>query len=59
MKKFMQAIAKHLPDMVLVAGAAAIAVGIGLIYLPAGVIAGGILAIAGVIFAGFGAGDAP
>lgn len=32
-------------DALVVIGAAAVAVGIGLIYLPAGIIAGGLLAI--------------
>lgn len=33
------------PDLILLAGAAAIATGAGMIYIPAGLIAGGVLAI--------------
>ena len=35
----------HLAELIMVAGMAAVSVGVALIYLPAGVIAGGVLAI--------------
>lgn len=46
MKRLIEAWA---PDLLMVAGAAAIAYGAGLIALPAGFIVGGVLALAGGI----------
>lgn len=43
MRKFWK---RHGPNVVLLAGIGAIAAGAGLIYLPAGLIAGGVLAVA-------------
>lgn len=57
MKKLRKALAKYAPDVVLIAGAAAVAVGAGMIYLPAGVITGGVLAIAGVVLSTLGGGE--
>lgn len=57
MKKLRKALAKYAPDVVLIAGAAAVAVGAGMIYLPAGVITGGVLAIAGVVLSALGGGE--
>jgi hypothetical protein len=37
-------------DAVLILGVLAVAVGAGLVFMPAGLIVGGLLAIAGVIF---------
>ena len=43
MRKFWS---RHGPGVVLLMGCAAVALGTGMIYLPAGLIAGGVLAIA-------------
>lgn len=56
MKKLREALRGRLPDMVLVLGAAVLTVGVGMIYLPAGLIVGGGLLMAGAILIG---GDAP
>lgn len=40
---------KHLDDVLIVGGAGALAYGAALIYLPAGFIVGGLLAVAGGI----------
>ena len=56
MKNLMWAIAHYCTDLVLVAGTVAISVGAGLIYLPAGLIAGGVLAIAGAVLSELGGG---
>lgn len=57
MKHLRNALAKYLSDLVLIAGASAIALGAGLIYPPAGLIAGGALAIAGAVFNALGGGE--
>lgn len=50
MKRLWEALAAAAPTVLVVLGAAAMAVGVGMIYLPAGVIAGGTLAaLAGVV----------
>ena len=49
MRKMVKGLAEHLGELVLLAGAAAVTVGVGMIYLPAGLIAGGGLAIAGAV----------
>ena len=57
MKKLRKAMAKYAADVVLIAGAVAVSVGTGMIYLPAGVIAAGVLMIAGVVLSSLGGGD--
>lgn len=44
-------------DLALLGGTVAVAVGAGIIYRPAGFIAGGLLAIAGTVLSSFGYGD--
>ena len=58
MEKLKKALARFAGDLVIVGGAAAIAVGVGMYSLPAGLIAGGVLAIAGAILSALGGGDA-
>ena len=58
MRKLKKALGRYAADLILVAGAAAVAVGAGMVYLPAGLIAGGVLAMAGaVLFTLGGDGD--
>ncbi len=57
MKNLVNCLAKHLGELVLVGGAAVVAVGVGMIYLPAGLITGGGLAIAGAVLSLWGAGE--
>ena len=57
MKKIANSLLGHLAELVLVAGVAAVAVGVGMIYLPAGLIAGGTLAIVGAVVAMAGGSD--
>jgi hypothetical protein len=45
---------KHLDDLLIVAGSLALAYGVSLIYLPAGVITAGVLLIALGILVGLG-----
>jgi hypothetical protein len=47
MKKMAENLAAHLQEIVMVGGAAAVAVGVGMLSLPWGFIVGGALAIAG------------
>lgn len=54
MKKLVNGLMGHLAELVLLAGAAAMAVGAGMIYLPAGLITGGGLAIAGAVLSMWG-----
>lgn len=54
MKKMVSGLMRHLEELILLAGAAAVAVGAGMIYLPAGLIAGGTLAIAGAVLSMWG-----
>ncbi len=56
MKKLMRAIARYCTDLVLIAGATAVAVGAGMICFPAGLITGGGLAIAGAVLSELGSG---
>ena len=44
----------HLGELVLLAGGTAVSVGCGLIFLPAGLIAGGVLAMAGAVLSMWG-----
>ena len=57
MEKLRKALAKYFPDLCLIAGAATIAVGAGMIYMPAGLIVGGMLIIGGVMLSSLGGGD--
>ena len=57
MRHLKRARGRYGADLVLVAGATAVAVGAGLIYLPAGLIAGGLLAIGGAVLSILGGGD--
>ena len=57
MKRLTRALKKHGTDLVRVAGATAVAGGCGLVYLPAGLIAGGVLAIAGAVLSALGGGE--
>ena len=54
MKRWKKALGRMSADLVLVAGAAAVAVGAGLIYLPAGLITGWALAMAGAVLSAMG-----
>ncbi len=57
MEKLKKALGRLVSDLALIGGAAAIAVGVGMYSLPAGLIAGGVLAIAGVVLSVLGGGD--
>ncbi len=54
MRKMVKGLMGHLGELVLLAGAAAVSVGCGMIYLPAGLIAGGVLAVAGAVLSMWG-----
>ncbi len=54
MKRVVSSLAANLSTLVLLAGAAAVTVGAGMIFLPAGFITGGGLAIAGAILSMWG-----
>lgn len=54
MRKIVKCLARHLSELVLLAGGTAVAVGTGMIYLPAGLITGGVLAIAGALLSIWG-----
>lgn len=54
MKNLVKGLMGHLGELVLLAGAAAVSVGCGMIYLPAGLIAGGALAIIGAVLSMWG-----
>jgi len=57
MKKIANGLVKHLPELALLGGAAVVAVGVGMIYLPAGLIAGGALVMAGAVLSLWGEGS--
>lgn len=57
MKQLVKSLTAHLADLVLVGGAVAVAVGAGMIYLPAGLIVGGGLAVAGAALSIMGEDD--
>lgn len=57
MKGIAKTLATHLAELILVAGAAAVAVGAGMISLPWGFIVGGGLAIAGAVLSIYGSED--
>lgn len=54
MRRFAKALAKNASMLVLLAGSAAASIGAGMIYLPAGLITGGVLAMAGAVLAMLG-----
>lgn len=54
MKKLVKGLMGHLGELTLLAGAVAVSVGCGLIYPPAGLIAGGVLAIIGSVLSMWG-----
>ena len=54
MNRVATSLVTHLSTLVLLAGAAAVTVGAGMIFLPAGFITGGGLAIAGAILSMWG-----
>ncbi len=56
MKKLLNGLAQYGADLVLLGGAVTVAVGAGMIYLPAGFIAGGGLAIIGAVLSSLGGG---
>ena len=56
MKNLIRGLARYCTDLVLLGGAVAVAVGAVMIYLPAGLIAGGGLAIAGAVLSSLGGG---
>ena len=56
MEKLKKALIQYASDLVMIGGAAAIAVGAGMIYPPAGLIAGGGLAILGAVMNALGGG---
>lgn len=51
MKNLKKGLAKYAADMALIAGAVIVSVGVGMIYLPAGIIAAGTLMISGAVLA--------
>ena len=57
MERIKKALGRLGAELVLAAGAAAVAVGVGLIYFPAGLIAGGVLAMAGAALSIIGGGE--
>ena len=59
MERIRKALSRRGAELVLAAGAAAVAVGAGLIYLPAGLIAGGALAMAGAVPSAMGRREEP
>lgn len=54
MKKIANGLVRHLAELALLGGAAAVAVGACMICLPAGMIAGGALMIAGAVLSLWG-----
>ena len=48
---------RYAADLIMVAGAAAVAIGAGMVYLPAGLIVGGMLAMAGAVLNSRGGGS--
>lgn len=57
MKRIARALTRHGAELVFLAGAAAVAVGVGMIFLPAGLITGGVLAIVGSVVSMAGGGE--
>lgn len=57
MKQFWRGLSRYAADLIMVAGAAAVAIGAGMVYLPAGLIVGGMLAVAGAVLNSLGGGS--
>lgn len=57
MKRVVKSLVAHLSTLVFLAGAAAVTVGAGMIFLPAGFITGGVLAIVGAVLSMWGEDD--
>ena len=57
MKNLKKKIAEYVTDIALIAGAAVVAIGAGMIDLPAGFIVGGCLLIAGAVLSSLDGGD--
>ena len=57
MRRILNGLCRYCGDVALLAGATAVAVGIGMIYLPAGLIASGVLTIVGAVLHNMGGGD--
>lgn len=57
MKRMANCLMFHLAEIVMLAGATAVSIGAGMIYIPAGVITGGALAIIGSVMSLYGAGE--
>lgn len=56
MKNLKKVLGDLLQDFILILGGASIAVGVGMIYVPAGVIMSGVLVVAGIALANRGGG---
>lgn len=56
MKNLKKVLGELLGDFILILGSALIAVGVGMIYMPAGVITSGVLVVAGIALANRGGG---
>ena len=56
MKQLIQGLRRYGSDLIMIAGATAVAVGAGMICAPAGLIVGGGLAIAGAVLSSLGGG---
>lgn len=52
MKNLRERLRRQLPDMVLILGAAVLTIGVGLIYVPAGLVVGGGMLMVGAILMG-------
>jgi len=57
-EKLKKALGRVLGDLMLILGATAISVGVGLYSFPAGLITAGVLSIAGVVLSSMDGGDA-
>ena len=57
MERLKKALCRFIGDLALIGGAVAIAVGVGMYSFPAGLIAGGALAIAGIVLSALGGGE--
>ncbi len=57
MKKLVKGLYNSMTELALLAGAATVAVGTGMIYFPAGLITGGVLIMIGAVLSIRGEGD--
>lgn len=57
MKRIVKSLVANLTTLVLLTGAAIVAVGAGMIYLPAGLLVGGGLMVTGAVLSIWGEGD--